>query len=138
MGHRAYISITIDESNNLGVFRWLKPVQGKEYRYGILKAGQAILDTKVERLLINSLRLGALTLQDQAWVADKIKDIVARSHIKRVARVSSPDFFQNMALDKVYQTFTTPDSPYEIAVFMTEEEAMEWLLSDTPASDLPG
>ncbi|WP_242929293.1 hypothetical protein [Pontibacter vulgaris] len=136
MSHHDFISISLDHGNSLAIIRWLRQVEAKEYRCGVLKSGRIIINTKVERLLVNSLKLGVPTLQDQNWVAEKLKEIFDRSNIRRVARVVFPEIFFQIASERIFKTLTIPGSNYEIETFTSEEEAMEWLLNDIQTTEL--
>ena len=128
MSHSEYLAIEVDQPQSLAIVRWLRPLQSKEYRYGVLKVGQALLDNHIQKLLVDSRRLGSPTLKDQAWVAEKMRDIFGRCGLRRLARLQSHDIFHQMAAEAVYKKVLQAPAPYRMREFSSEEDALEWLL----------
>jgi hypothetical protein len=108
--------------------RWLKPPASRQYRYGMLKAGRALREHRLERVLLNNQRLGILTLEDQGWLITTSIEVLAKCHLKRLAVVTSHDALQQMSSDAIGCKLKEANLPYVTRYFLSEEEANEWLL----------
>jgi len=122
-----YVAITLDHHESLMSIRWLKSPISRQYRYGMLKAGRALLEHKLERVLLNNQRLGMLTLEDQGWLVTSAIRMLPGSNLKKLAVVTSSDALQQMSSDAIGCKLREAKLPYEARYFLTEEEAREWL-----------
>lgn len=123
-----FVSISLDLKESVMNIRWLKPPASRQYRYGMLKAGRALREHKLERVMLNNQRLGILTLEDQGWLVTTSIEVSAKCHLKRLAVVTSPDALQQLSSDAIGYKLKEANLPYEIRYFLSEEEASEWLL----------
>ena len=122
-----YVAISLDHHESLMSIRWLKPPISRQYRYGMLKAGRALLEHKLERVLLNNQRLGMLTLEDQGWLVTSAIQLLPGSNLKKLAVVTSSDALQQMSSDTIGYKLREAKLPYEARYFLAEEEAREWL-----------
>lgn len=123
-----FLKATIDTCNNLLTVRWLRSVSSSEYRYGIIKAGQSIIDKQLEKVLLLNQKLGTLALDDQKWFSNNFTDFVSKSSIKRVAVVTSQDIMQQLTTAEVDEKIKRTNIFYEPNYFFSSDEALEWLL----------
>ena len=122
-----YVAISLDHHESLMSIRWLKPPVSRQYRYGMLKAGRALLDHKLERVLLNNQRLGMLTLEDQGWLITSAIRMLPGSNLRKLAVITSSDALQQMSSDAIGCKLKEAKLPYDARYFLTEEEAREWL-----------
>ncbi|MHC2991486.1 hypothetical protein OB13_07785 [Pontibacter sp. HJ8] len=123
-----FVSISMDHKESVMNIRWMKPPASRQYRYGMLKAGRALREYKLERVMLNNQRLGILTLEDQGWLITTSIEVLAKCHLKRLAVVTSPDALQQMSSDAIGCRLKAANLPYVTKYFLSEEEATEWLL----------
>lgn len=123
-----FLNATIDTCNNLLTVRWLRAVSSSEYRYGIMKAGQSIIDNQLDKVLLINQKLGVLALDDQRWFSNNFTDFVSKSSLKRVAVVTSQDTLQQLATAEADGKIKRININYEPSYFFSADEALEWLL----------
>ncbi|MFD2247858.1 hypothetical protein [Pontibacter ruber] len=124
-----YVEIKIDKKKSLLSLRWLRPPQSREYRYSMLKAARAVLEHKLEIMLLINYKLGVLTLADQSWVVHTTTNIANRANLKKLAIVASPDSLQQTMSDSICSKLECMNLPYTLQYFLTEDEARMWLLA---------
>ncbi|WP_018477655.1 hypothetical protein [Pontibacter roseus] len=125
-----YVGISIDHSLNLMSIRWIKCPESRQYRYGMLKAGRALMEHRLERVLLNNQRLGILTLEDQGWLVSASVELLPKTNIKKLAVVTSADALQQMSSEAIGCRLKAAALCHHARYFLTEEEAIEWLLSE--------
>ncbi|WP_276496250.1 hypothetical protein [Pontibacter litorisediminis] len=122
-----FLQLSKEKQSSLLTLRWLRPVQSREYRYGVLLAGRALMAHKLERLLVDNRRLGIPSLEDQAWLTNVSIEILAKSRLTRMAIIPSFDWLQQMATEAVGCKIKGAVPTYLSSYFLTESEALEWL-----------
>jgi hypothetical protein len=123
-----FVSISLSKEENLLSIRWKRPPESRQYRFGMLKAERALREHKLERLLLNNQRLGVLTLEDQGWLVTTSIKLLPRTSLKLLAVVTSPDAMQQMTSEAIGSRLKAAQLPYETRYFLSEEEALEWLM----------
>ena len=127
--HTDFMEVVIDPEQSLLVLRWLRKVNSREFRYGILKAGRALIRCRLRLVLLNNQRMGMLTLGDQAWLSLRAAYLFSRSKLEFLAVVNSPDVMQQMASDTVNTRIRQLYNSHASNYFLSEPEAINWLLS---------
>ncbi|MDX5418067.1 MAG: hypothetical protein LPK09_02545 [Hymenobacteraceae bacterium] len=124
-----FVSISLSHEENLMSIRWKKPPVSRQYRFGMLKAGRALMEQKLERVLLNNQRLGVLTLEDQGWLVTTSIELLPRTSLKKLAVVTSADALQQMSSEAIGFKLKEANLPYEARYFLSVDEAREWLMA---------
>ena len=122
-----FVKIVVDRTEGLLTVRWLRPVESREYRYGVLKAARALQLNKLEKMLINNQRLGIPALDDQRWLCAVSINVLSRCRLKRMAIISSHDTLQQITNETVGKKVKNANIAYQSGYFLCEDEALEWL-----------
>ncbi|WP_143741206.1 hypothetical protein [Pontibacter ramchanderi] len=125
-----FVSITLDKAKSLMNIRWKKAPQSRQYRYGMLKAARALIEHRLERLLLNNQRLGMLTLEDQGWLVATSREIIPKMNLRKLAVISSADALQQMSSENIGQKLKQAALDHKANYFLAEEDALEWLVED--------
>ncbi|MDX5422404.1 MAG: STAS/SEC14 domain-containing protein [Hymenobacteraceae bacterium] len=131
-----FVEINLHEQARLLSVRWLRPVKSHEYRHGITEAGCALLRHGAERLLVNNQRISLPTLDDQRWLTDTCSRVLSRSRLQQLAVVYSSNIMQQMTSEALDAKLKATNLSYQTQFFLTEEEAMEWLMMPKEALQL--
>ncbi|WP_337070360.1 hypothetical protein [Pontibacter sp. 13R65] len=123
-----YVNIVLDWQKEMLLVRWLRPVVSSEYRNGIQTAGRFLVKLGVERLLVNNHRMGVLTIEDQGWLARISVEVISQSRLQRLAIVSSFDMLQQLTNETLDSRVKTETPTFSTEYFLTEQDAIEWLL----------
>lgn len=124
-----FAEIIADEDKSLIILRWLRKVTIREHRFGILKAGRALVEKNIRFAVLNQQRSGVLTLEEQGWLANQSADIISRSKLKRLAIINSIDAIQQMASNIINLRIRKTYSNYLSEYFLNENDAMYWLFN---------
>ncbi len=124
-----FMEIVIDLNKKLLVLRWLRIASSREYRYGILKAVRALLENKIELLLINNHRRGILTLADQTWFVSNSVAVLSKSNLQKLAIINSADAIQQMTSEAIDARMKKANLAFSSQLFLSEAEATGWLLT---------
>lgn len=125
-----FVSITVDQGKKLMRISWKKPPQSRQYRYGMLKACRALIEHKLNKLLLNNQRMGVLTLEDQGWLVSMAKELLPKSNLQKLAVITSANALQQMSSEKIGQRLQDASLQHANRYFLGEEEAMDWLLTE--------
>lgn len=122
-----FVSILLDKAKSVMHIRWKKAPQSRQYRYGMLKAGRALVAHRLERLLLNNQRLGVLTLEDQGWLITTSQQILPKMNLKKLAVITSADALQQMSSENIGKKLKQAAIDHQAQYFLAEEDALEWL-----------
>ncbi|WP_303413854.1 hypothetical protein [Pontibacter sp. BT731] len=125
-----FVSITLDKGKSMMNIRWKKVPQSRQYRYGMLKAARALIEHRIERLLLNNQRLGMLTLGDQGWLITTAQQILPKMYLKKLAVITSADSLQQMSSESIGSKLKQAALNHQAQYFLAEEDALEWLMTD--------
>lgn len=128
-----FVSLSIDKCKSLMSIRWKKAPKSRQYRFGMLKAVRAISEHRIERLLLNNQRLGVLTLEDQAWLISTAGRLLPETSLQKLAVVTSADALQQMSSETIGRKLKEANLKHITKYFLSEEDAREWLLSESEA-----
>ncbi|MBD1396391.1 hypothetical protein H9Q13_04380 [Pontibacter sp. JH31] len=126
-----FVFISLSQAENLMRIIWKKPPISRQYRFGMLKAARALIEHKLERVLLNNQRLGILTLEDQGWLVSKSLQLLPRTKLRKLAVVTSADSLQQMSSEVIGCKLREANLPYDTRYFLSEEEATEWLMEES-------
>lgn len=125
-----FVSITLDKVKSLMNIRWKKAPHSRQYRYGMLKAARALIEHRLERLLLNNQRLGVLTLEDQGWLITAAQQMLPKMNLKKLAVITSSDLLQQMSSEHIGNKLKQAAVNYKAHYFLSEEDALGWLTMD--------
>lgn len=125
-----FVSIMLDKAKSTMNIRWKKTPQSRQYRYGMLKAARALMEHRLERLLLNNQRLGVLTLEDQGWLISTAQQLLPKLNLRKLAVITSADALQQMSSENIGKKLKQAALNHQAHYFMAEEDALEWLRVD--------
>lgn len=125
-----FVTMRLNKEKRFMTIRWTAAPQSRQYRYGMLKAGRALVEHRLERLLLNNQRMGVLTLADQGWLISLAQKMLPASSLSKVAVVTSADALQQMSSETIGQKLRDASLYHQTRYFLNEEEALDWLWQD--------
>ncbi|MBF8963859.1 hypothetical protein I0P70_11420 [Pontibacter sp. FD36] len=125
-----FVSIMLDKAKSIMNIRWKKAPQSRQYRYGMLKAARALMEHRLERLLLNNQRLGVLTLEDQGWLISTAQQMLPKLNLRKLAVITSADALQQMSSENIGKKLKQAALNHQAHYFLAEEDALEWLRVD--------
>ena len=126
------VSILVDKDKQLGKAEWRGFLSSPEFRENGLRCAQLCQDEKLERWLADQRTMRAIRQQDLQWAALELLPKLLATPLRRMAVVVSADIFNNMAMEQLYKRAGSIGDMV-IKEFVTEEEALEWLLEPLEA-----
>lgn len=132
---KPYCTICFYEDKSLGVGVWEGFLSSEEYREAFLQGLALIKQRKLKRYLLDNRKLKTIRLLDQAWTVAVAGPRLAISSLERVAIIVSEDIFNRMAMDNMFVK-GGQFVHFDYAYFKEEREAMRWLSSDVPYSEI--
>ncbi|MEJ8803828.1 hypothetical protein [Pontibacter sp. H249] len=88
------------------------------------------MSNDIELILADYIQMGAPSMEDQKWIANYSAKILQYSKLKKVANLLASDIFQQIAIEVIYETASEIPLPRESKYFLSQEDAMDWLLQD--------
>ncbi|WP_439882531.1 hypothetical protein ACSX1A_05050 [Pontibacter sp. MBLB2868] len=108
---------------------WRGVIPSSQLRDAMIFASKFALDNKVEYILADFTKLCAPSLEDQLWIAKQAGNLLKDSKLKKVANVMPTDFFQQIAIENIYEKASEIPQPCETRAFLFESDAVAWLFS---------
>ena len=132
---KPYCSICYYEDKSLGVGVWQGFLSSEEYREAFLQGVALIKQRKLKRYLLDNRKLKTIRLVDQAWTVAVVGPRLAISSLEKVAIIVSEDIFNRMAMDSMLVE-GGKFVHFDYAYFKGERDALRWLESDVPYSEI--
>ncbi|PKV67307.1 hypothetical protein [Pontibacter ramchanderi] len=133
--HNSFVRLSYDRALRLGKAEWFGRLQGAELREAYLLCHDMINRFSLTKWLANDRQMGNISPADLKWSLDVHVPQMAKSSLRRLARIPS-QFETNLeAVGVMINKGYTLNLSLEMRDFEDEEKALEWLLE--PSSVLP-
>ena len=126
-----FLTIRHDEEQNILFAEWQGHVSSEEFREGMRKIMEVILDQHIPMWFSNSRNMNPLSLMDQRWTNQFFVSALVNSPLKKVARLLSDEIIHQLVINNMIEhAVETNTLTVEINQFTDYESAMKWLLTD--------
>ncbi|SIQ69459.1 hypothetical protein [Pontibacter lucknowensis] len=132
----SFVKLSYDKDQKLGKAEWRGHLQGAELREAYLLCHDMINRFSLTRWLADDRLMGVISPADLKWSLEVHVPQMAKSSLKRLARIPSKFEHNREAVDTMINRGYTFDQPLELKDFENEHDAMQWLL-ETPKSIAP-
>jgi hypothetical protein len=123
-----YVTVQVDTSERMVTLSWTGYAPSEVYR-SILECGlDAVAGMGLTRWLADLRGMDAILQQDEQWTVSDWFPRLGRTGLKRMAILTSSDYFNQMSVDRI-MTAATPAMPFAVAYFDKIENARVWLLA---------
>ncbi|GHA61183.1 hypothetical protein [Pontibacter akesuensis] len=125
-----FYRIEVNVADNLLRSEWLRAVSKVEMVTGGTKLMEALQETVVELAIADARVLTALTSETKEWMATKFYELLSKTNLKRLARITPSDLFSKIALESVATRSEALNiTKFSVMNFTDPEEGLRWLLS---------
>ncbi|PRY09990.1 hypothetical protein CLV24_11658 [Pontibacter ummariensis] len=125
-----YLTLRYSAKEKLIWNEWRGDIPSPQLREAMLYASNFILEQNIELILADFTCMCAPTMQDQVWIAKHTAELLQHSRLRRVANLLAQDIFRQRAIENIYEKASQTPMPCETRDFVSEEDALIWLLSD--------
>lgn len=126
-----YLEMAYHEDELLLQVQWLRNVSSEEYRAGVIKVKELLLEKQANFLLIDSRRLPNVCFADQQWIKREIVPCLIPTKLQKFARVLTKDIFNYISFEILLQRITEEHkTSIEIGQFISVEAALAWIRMD--------
>ncbi len=133
-----YLLYGLDVSKKLLYSKWAAPIEGHNYREGLLHLLQVIHANDITLWIHESKRMYNLSVDDQTWLTEVLALLISQSSLKYLAIVRPEDNILptsgNALRDKAYRIY---GKNIRLEFFDTVEEAKAWILPNLQHYKLP-
>ncbi|MBX0334370.1 STAS/SEC14 domain-containing protein [Pontibacter sp. HSC-14F20] len=130
----SFVKLSYDKHLKLGKAEWRGRLHGAELREAYLLCHELINRFSLVRWLADDRLMGTISPADLKWSLEVHVPRMAKSHLKRLARIPSKFEVNREAVGVMINKGYTFDVPLEIRDFEDENEAMDWLLEPAQVS----
>ncbi|PVY40394.1 SpoIIAA family protein [Pontibacter virosus] len=130
----SFVKLSYDKLLRLGKAEWRGRLHGAELREAYLLCHEMINRFSLIRWLADDRLMGSISPADLKWSLEVHVPRMAKSHLKRLARIPSQFEANREAIGVMINKGYTFDSPLELRDFENEKEAMQWLLEPARVS----
>ncbi len=124
----SFVKLSYDKHLQLGKAEWRGRLQGAELREAYLLCHEMINRFSLVRWLADDRLMGSVSPADLKWSLEVHVPQMAKSSLKRLARIPSQFEENRKAVEVMINKGYTFDLSLILRDFMHLEEAMEWLL----------
>lgn len=121
-----YIKIEWDNVNNLVYSNWLKNPSLEEYKIGLNKAIELITKKNAKFWLADTINLGIVPKESQAWILEFWTPLYKKSPICKTAMIIPKLVLAKMSIDMM---LTKSKNEAENKYFDNDADAIKWLKS---------
>lgn len=123
-----FVALSFDKLLQLGMAEWKGRLQGAELREAYLLCHEMINRYSLTRWLADDRLMGGISPADLKWSLEVHVPQIAKSSLKRLARIPSRFEKNREAVEIMINKGYTYDISLLLRDFSNKEEAMEWLL----------
>jgi hypothetical protein len=109
---------------------WTGYAPSSAYRAILDEALANVKALDLQRWLADLQGMDAIMQMDEQWTVNDWFPRLAKSGLKRMAILTSADYFNRMSVDRI-MTAGTAEMPLDVAYFEDVEKAKVWLLSSS-------
>ncbi|MDO6390821.1 hypothetical protein Q4E40_11835 [Pontibacter sp. BT731] len=130
----SFVKLSYDRANRLGKAEWFGRLHGAELREAYLLCHDMINRFSLTKWLADDRLMDNISPADLKWSLEVHVPQMAKSSLKRLARIPSKYETNREAVGVMINKGYTFDSPLELRDFEDENEAMKWLLEPSRVS----
>ena len=123
-----FVTIEVSPSERMIMLKWTGYAPSKEFRAILDEAQQQVRALGLTRWLADLRFMDAILMQDEHWTVTDWYPRMATSGLKRMAILTSSDYFNRMSVDRII-TASNPAVPFPSSFFDDAEKARAWLLA---------
>ncbi len=123
-----YVTVESETEQGLITLTWTGFAPSPVFR-SILE--DALMNVRLHHLsfwLADLRKMNAILRQDEQWSANDWFPRLAASGLKRMAILTSSDYFNQMSVERIMNN-ATPELPFSVSYFDDAGAARDWLLS---------
>lgn len=128
------ISMQVIPADRLITLVWRGYAPSDAYRSILNEALGNVKGLELIRWLADLREMDAILKQDEHWTTEEWFPKLAQTGLKRMAILTSSDYFNQMSVDRI-MTSGTAGFPLDVAYFDDPENARSWLLSTKQANE---
>jgi hypothetical protein len=132
--HNSFVKLSYDKHLQLGKAEWKGRLQGAELREAYLLCHEMINRFSLTKWLADDRLMGNISPADLKWSLEVHVPQLAKSPLKRIARIPSKFEKNREAVEVMINKGYTYAINLVLRDFSDQEEAMEWLLEPVEMS----
>jgi hypothetical protein len=135
-----FISIDVDENLRFIQAVWLQHPDSNAFRRCFMQAAEITLTHHCRLWLSDSRAVHYLEFADQNWILDHMAPLLGNSCLTKFARINSAEGLALLDMDRILHGLEISPhvkSDLELAVFMEEQGALNWLFQEAELRQEP-
>lgn len=124
---KEFLSISYEPEYKLIHLKWKGFATSNQFRDGLNFALEAVRDHQAENWLGNLKLMESIHVADEEWASQIWFPQIAKSSLRKMAIVTSLDYFNNTAVKRIVNT-VVPIMGFETRYFVDVIPAREWLI----------
>jgi len=125
---KSFLTIYHQAESKLIHLKWKGYATSEQFREGLNAALELVKEHQVEHWLGNLKMMQVILSSDEDWATEVWYPLIVETHIRKMAIVTSLDFFNNSAVKRIVDK-SEPVTNFEIRYFVDITEAVTWLTS---------
>lgn len=125
-----HVTIQVVPADRMITLTWTGYAPSSAYRAILDEALANVKALDLQRWLADLQGMDAIMQMDEQWTVNDWFPRLAKSGLKRMAILTSADYFNRMSVDRI-MTAGTAEMPLDVAYFEDVEKAKVWLLSSS-------
>ena len=126
---KPYATVTGDLDTRTVTLRWTDYTPSADYRETLTVARDAVKKYSFIHWLADLRNMTAILQADEKWTVEEWFPSLAEAGLKRMAILTSRDFFNQMSVDRIMQD-AAPVIGFQVAYFDDEPKARTWLMEE--------
>lgn len=122
------VDIFLDEEHKLVHLKWKRYADSRQFREALTMAMEFVKQYHLEGWLGNLKQMESILPADQEWSYKIWFPELAKTSLKKMAIVTSLDYFNNVAVKKIMDN-AEPHLVFETRYFVDQSDARAWLIS---------
>jgi hypothetical protein len=132
-----HVTIQVVPADRMITLSWTGYAPSVAYRSILNEALANVKALDLQHWLADLQGMDAIMQQDEQWTTSDWFPRLGSSGLKRMAILTSSDYFNQMSVDRI-MTAATATMPLEVAYFDDVEQAKDWLLSSQRSMEPAG
>jgi len=124
-----FVIVEVSPSDRLITLKWTGYAPSDAFRSILELAQETVRTMGLKRWLADLRQMDAILRQDEHWTVTEWYPRMATSGLKRMAILTSSDYFNQMSVDRII-TASSPAVPFTTSFFDDVEKAKTWLMED--------
>ncbi len=125
---KSFLTIYHQTESKLIHLKWKGYATSEQFREGLNAALELVKEHDIQHWLGNLKMMQAILSSDEEWSTQVWYPLIAETHIRKMAIVTSLDFFNNSTVKRIV-TKSESVTNFETRYFVDITEAVTWLTS---------